>query len=296
MSHSYTTETFIQASAKLDKMCQWLEDIGIDYSRTRVRKYQELFSCLARHQLMNDLDGFSQKYSFPEFVNAGHEVAELERIYSGLNSQNDTELTVHLKKAIKGHELYVLDREDRSGRDFSFELVIAAKFTRCGYHIDFGNDADVRTEIEGNPFYVECKRLKSNQKIQKRIKHGLKQLHKRYGKSNSPEKARGILALSIGKVVNPGFGILEADSQQSLGKKAYLYNKRFIETYRKYWQNIKDRRTLGAVIVFDVPGVIMPRKRLERCHEVTLNNSMPTNTPDHDFFLRISNRVFPNQN
>lgn len=166
MSHFYISQSYVDASSRIDQACLWLETLGIEYSRTRVGKYRALFEELAKSQLANSLHDFYEHYSFEEWVNAAHEVAELARIYEGLSQQNDPRLVARLRDALKGQELYVLDSEDRSGRDFSLELSIAAKFARAGYSVDFGHDADLKLVIEGREFYVECKRLKSESKIQ----------------------------------------------------------------------------------------------------------------------------------
>lgn len=292
MKHVYSTASYVEASAKLDQVCGWLEGLGINYSRTRVGKYKILFSTLAKHQLSNNLDEFHEKYSFPEWVNAAYETAELVRMYEGLNSYNDVSLNERLKDSLKGHELFVFDNDDRSGRDFSFELSVAAKFARQRYPIDFGHDADLKVQLNGGILFLECKRLKSAKKIQRRIKDGLKQLHKRYVKAEVPSYARGILVLSINKILNTELGLLEAENDEELGNKAFAYNARFIDEYKNYWQKNVDKRTLGAAVILDAPGVLRANNQLITCHEVTMNNSVPPNTNDHSLLLDIAHNVF----
>ncbi len=293
MTHFYISQTYVNASAQLDSACAWLESLGIEYSRTRVGKYKALFSTLAKHQRAGNLDAFYEEYTFEAWANAAYEVAELVRMYEGLGNQCNSSLVTRLRDALKGHELYVLDAQNRSGRDFSLELVIAAKFARSGYSIDFGHDADIKANLAGFTFYVECKRLKSPRKVQERIKDGLSQLHRRYVKSELPEKARGLLVLSIGKTINPSLGLLEADSPESLGEKAFEYNQAFIEQYRSYWQTKIDKRTLGVAVVHDALGVIKPNNQLTTCHEITVNNCIPSNTADHALLLQVTHQVFP---
>lgn len=292
MTHFYISQPYIDASAQLNNACDWLESLGIEYSRTRVGRYKALFSALAKHQLAGSLNAFYDEYTFETLVNAAHEVAELVRMYEGLSSQNNPNLVTRLRKALKGHELHVLDSKDRSGRDFSLELAMAAKFARCGYAIDFGHDADLKVEIAGVPLYVECKRLKSTQKIKLRIKDGLHQLHRRYAKSRLPVMAQGLLVLSIGKTVNSNLGLLEADDPKSLGDKAFAHNRAFINKYKPYWQMKVDPRTLGVAVVLDTPGILKPTKQLITCHEVTINNSVPINTHGYQLLQQIINSVF----
>ena len=293
MSTEYSSQTFVAASAKLDVACAWLESLGINYSRTRVGRYKAIFSALARHQLAGTLSAFYDEYTFEAWVNAAHEVAEVVRMFEGLTGNSDPNLTTRLRDSLKSHELYVLDTQDRSGRDFSFELSIAAKFARYGYEIDFGHDADLKVTIGTYTFFVECKRLKSAQKMQRRIKDGLDQLHKRYVKSEDPPNSRGLLALSIGRTVNPGLGFLEGESPESIGESAFKHNAAFIERYKSYWQTKIDRRTLGVAVVLDTPGIVTRIKQVVTCHEVTMNNCISPYSPEYDLLLNVAHHVFP---
>lgn len=291
MVHFYASQTYVDASRRLDDACTWLEGLGIDYSRTRVGRYKILFSDFATYQLAKKLDVFFEQHA-NVWVNAVHEVAELMRMYEGLSGSSDPNLVSRLRNSSRGHELFVLDNDDRSGRDFSFELSVAAKFARHGYEINFGHEADIEVIVEGTTFYVECKRLKSPRKVQSRIKDGLKQLHKRYVKSSDPSNARGLLALAIGKAVNSSLGLLEANNAESLGEKAFAHNAAFIEKYKSYWQINVDQRTLGAVIVLDTPGMLRSEKKLVTVHEVNMNNCISVNTKDYQLLLRVANEVF----
>lgn len=293
MTHFYTSQTFVAWSSRLDEACAWLESLGINYSATRVGKYKGIFSALAKHQLDGTLDAFYDKYKFESWVNAVHEVAEVMRMFEGLTGSSDPSLSSRLRDALKSHELYVLDTQNRSGRDFSFELSIAAKFARRGYAIDFGHIADLKVEIGDLNFFVECKRLKSPQKVQRRIREGLDQLHKRYVKSDHPPNAHGLLVLSIGKTINPNLGFLEADNPKSLGEKAFLHNAAFIEKYKSYWQTKVDPRTLGVGVVLDTPGIMKQTKKVVTCHEVTINNCVPVNSHGYALLLQITQDVFP---
>ena len=292
MSDHCLSQTYVAASHQLDNACTWLRDVGIDYSKTRIGRYRNLFSDLAKYQLANTLHKFFEKHTFDEWVNAAHETAELVRIYEGLSGSTDASLVSRLRSATRGHELYILDNDDRSGRDLTFELSVAAKFARHGYIVNFGHDADIETIVEGTTFYVECKRLKSAQQIQKRIKDALKQLHNRYKGSHNPFESRGILALSIGKTINPALGLLEAQNAANLGKKAFAHNAAFIEKYRSYWQTKVDPRSLGVIVVLDTPGMLSVEKKLVTVHETTMNNCMPAGTKDYRLLLRVTKEVF----
>lgn len=129
-----------------------------------------------------------------------------------------------------------------------------------------------------NTHFIVCKRLKSAQKVQRRIKDGLDQLHKRYVKSEDPQNSRGLQVLSIGRIINPRLEFLEGENPETIAESAFKHNAVFIERYKSYWQNKVDRRTLGVAVVFDTPGIVKSIKQVVTCHEVTMNNCIHPNS------------------
>lgn len=292
MPHHYTSKTYADASTQLDSACKWLQSIGINFSPTRVGKYRKIFAAVAKHQQSKTVSAFLEGNKFEEWVNAAHEVAEISRIFEGLSTQDNANLIQRLKRALKGHDRYVLEDNDSSGRDFSFELSVAAKFVRSGYAVDFGHDADIAVDMKPFSFYAECKRLKSKLQIEKRIAEGLQQLVTRYEASPNPTQARGILVLSIGKTVNSDLGLLVANSSEALADAAFRHNAAFIAQYKSSWQMGVDHRTLGVAIILDAPGIIESENKLVTCHEITMNNSVPVETENHALLFRVAHQVF----
>lgn len=281
------SQSFVEASSQLDAACAWIKQLGINYSPTRVGKYKSIFTALASHQLAGSLEQLAHKLPEAEFVNAAHESAEVVRIYQGLAGVNDPLLVARLRDALRGHNLYVLDKENRSGRDFSFELVIAAKFAKAGAFVDFGHLADLRSNHQGHQLFVECKRLKSIQKVKERIKGGLRQLHARYESTDDPENARGLLVVAAGKLYNAELGYIEATDVQDLTRKTAAFTTSFIEKYRNLWQERPDPRTIGVLVVFDAPAILKPRNLLVTCHEVGISHCMPMDSPRFPYYLSL---------
>jgi hypothetical protein len=288
----YSSQTFVDAAARLGGTCSWLEGLGVRYSPTRIGQYRRIFNRLAELQNYGEPEKLLETYTLEALVNAAHEVAEVARIYEGLGSSSDPDLARRLKAALRGHALYVLDDGARSGRDFSFELVVASKIARASLPVDFGHDADVRTEFEGHEVYIECKRPRSSGRVADLISEGLAQLKKRFRESSQPANARGLLGLSIGTAVNSEFGILRAEDWRALGEAAGMHTSKFIADYGEVWRAEPDRRFLGAVIVFDGVGIVGPTEKLDTFHDVALNNAVEPGTQDWEFLLRFSSRVF----
>lgn len=286
------TLTYESASREFDDFCTWLDAVGISYSITRVGKYRSIFQALAAAQKAESMNGFYKKYSRMDYYNAVVERAQLMRISDGLRGVNDYDIVERLKKAVRSHELFVLDTENRSGRDFSLELDIAAKFARSGYSLDFAHDADVSALKDGLNLFVECKRLKSEAHVRDNIKKGLKQLKNRYKASSaSANMIRGLLVLSIGKVINPEFGYMEGTDITSIGDDCARLVNAFVARYSRYWlYEQADQRSLGVAIVLDAPGV--PRSTdkpiVYSIHEVVVTNIVQSSSPEHALLEQIA--------
>lgn len=288
------TQSYVSASKELDEVCAWLQKIGISYSATRVGKYKKIFAELAQAELANDRANFMKRHTGEDFLNAIVERTQLIRIYGGLGKLSDPELVERLKKAVRGHELFVMDTDNRSGRDFSLELDVAAKFARNGYEIDFSHTADVKASKDNLQLFVECKRLKSENKIRDNIKDGLKQLKNRYKSSDDPNASRGLLVLSIGKIVNPNFGFLEGQTVDDIGKQCGRHADAFMNKYSRYWRHPgADQRSLGVAIVLDAPGHTFERGLPFSVHEIAINNIVAPTSLDHSLLLDVTQAFKP---
>lgn len=298
MLNIYKTTSYIEASAELNEACDWLVNVGIKISKTRIDKYKVIFIALSEAQKNDKLDEYVKSISIYDFTNAIYEVAEIIKIYKGLCHIKDKQLFERINKLTKSHELYVSDNSGRSGRDFAFELTIAAKFALQNYIIDYNHKADLFVKFNKIDLFVECKRLKSKKKITKNIKKGLKQLRERYKSSDKPESSYGILVLSIAKIYNENLGILEATTSHELGEKAQAYNDFFVKQYNGQWQypNSGDGRTLGVFIVFSSIGAIKTDNKSKITYttfnEVAMTNTVSTLTDNYQLLLNIALNVF----
>jgi len=283
-----TTQSFIAASEEFEEVCAWLERIGVGFSATRVGRYKALFAAMAEAQRTDDLEGLFKKNTPMDFLNAIVERAQLMRIYSGLHELSDEMLVGRLKKAFRSHALYVMDSEHRSGRDFSLELDVAAKFARNGFEIDFGHDADVKATKGNFQIFVECKRLKSENKVRENIAKGLKQLKNRYKASLNSEACRGVLVLSVAKIHNPRFEFLLGQNVEDIGEQCAAHVDSFLTRHSRYWHHTGvDQRTLGVALIFDAPGRTLQRNIPFSLHEVAFDNVVATSSPDYPRFVEL---------
>lgn len=291
--HNFSRSSYIEVYDEFEKASEWLVLCGVHYSKSRINKYKEILSKLADAQKANSLfDIGEDDITFVEFMNSAQEAEEVISIYRGL-SQIDSDLFQdRLVKILKGTEFRVDELHNSHGRDIAFELLVAAKFVTSGFSVDFGTEADLKVKYKDITLFVECKRIKSKKKVQRRIKEALKQLHKRYKTASDPSSSKGLLSLSIGSIINPGMKLLTGKTATDVGEKAEKYNARFIEKYKKYLHNTKDKRTIGSVIILTTPSIILDENLLTRCSQVSLNNSCDKDSIDYLWLTDIADKVF----
>jgi len=163
--------------------CEWFSSIGFEWADTRYGIYENHF---AKFEELAELKGASSvdieiKHAFD---NAYLEANEIVRVYSDLRQFEHTQFYEQLRKALSGQE-YRGRVDNDQARDFLFELSTATRFLRAGCEVELSEVCDIVAEIPEGTIFIECKRMKSVNKIAKNIKKASEQIKKRIGKKPS---------------------------------------------------------------------------------------------------------------
>jgi hypothetical protein len=285
------TLPYDQYAELLSEACAWVARLGIQYSATRLGAYERLWKRLAACYKSKNLDSFFDSVPFQTFLNAAFESTEIIETYKGMSHISDVAFGAKLKSAFRGHDLYVMDNDGRSGRDIGFELYIASKFAAKGMNINFSSIADVEVHYKGRKLFIECKRLRSRGEVRTRIKDGIGQLKKRFESSNEPGEAVGILALSVTKLLNPTLGSLKSDSVIEVSETAGRHIDQFMARYAKHWSDPTDRRFLGTIISLNSPCIIERKRLFLTSQELTVTNNVRHGTREFKHLIEIANQV-----
>ncbi len=167
---------------RIDDVIEWLKnkDIKVDVSRYSRYKQYILDFCADSEKnkgkilLMSDLESMFDKSS-----EAIREIYQIVAVFDAFKNEESKIFDEKLKKIIVGKDFYEGDEND-SGRDFLYELFIAAWYKRKGFDIVFESEilTDVIARNENSDVYIECKRLKSSNGYEANYKKGCKQLRK----------------------------------------------------------------------------------------------------------------------
>ena len=156
----FSKSSYIEVYTEFEKACDWIASCGANYSKSRINKYKQKLSLLAEAQRTDSLSDIENNVKFPEFVNSAQEAEEVISIYRGLSQVASDLFQDRLVKILKGTEFRVDEINDSHGRDIAFELLIAAKFAKSGFPVDFGTEADLKVEYK-NVISGSSKSIKS---------------------------------------------------------------------------------------------------------------------------------------
>jgi hypothetical protein len=270
---------------------RWFESFGFDLAATRLRRYKDCIDELATHYADGTLDTVDFRETFPRIATALSEAAEIMRIHIGLAELYSSDLRAKLEFVLSGKDGRPSPQDFDPSRDTAFELLIASRCRQAGFDVDIGTRADLLLKYRGISVYLECKRIKSVQKVRKRIKDALKQLHQRYKTDPEPIKSRGMLTLSITDMVNPEHGLLTGDSSSEVSDKAQRYVDNFILRHQGLWQKTTDHRSIGALVEMSVPTMIESENLFTTCHQLAMNNSCPLQSEDGKILAGIAHKL-----
>ena len=128
------------------------------------------------------------------------------------------------------------DQNSSKGRNALFELVMAAKLKQAGYEPILGKHPDLAIDADGRRLLIECKRPASEGAVRKRIKEAGTQLAGQVRSWRSGAGTRGVVAVSLTKLINPGDKVLTYtgvdDGRRFLGDALERLQKEFESTVR----------------------------------------------------------------
>lgn len=167
---------------RIDGVIEWLKDKDIKAGVSRYSRYKQHildFSVESEKNkgkilLMSDLEEMYEKSA--ESI---REIYQIVAVYDAFRDEENKSFDERLKKIIDGKDFYGGNENDQ-GRDFLYELVIAAWYKQKGFDIVFESEnlTDVIARNEVSDIYIECKRLKSSKGYEANYKKACKQLGK----------------------------------------------------------------------------------------------------------------------
>lgn len=249
----FNTATYREVANDLGRAIAWLESLGFSVAPTRIGDYRRHLNRVSDALETGTLEALLVDMGTSNLINTLFESTELRLIHQLLEPIATPDLVARLKSFIKGPAAY---RDEKSGsssnraRNVGFELSLGAQLLNSGIPVEFHPDGDLRFHFEGHEFFIECKRPQVDHQVNSRVKGALSQLATRYSAAKDPAAARGLVAISATKIINPFGNYYRTASRETLDAGLSRAVQEFIETHERKWQSPSDARTLGCILEF----------------------------------------------
>lgn len=198
---NYLTTAYPKESEELEsnyrEALDWIQSLGIPTKNTRLDIYSNSLKEIPKtiEELLKEEDENRGVTKFLELQKTLGEISEIIRFHTSFKKIDSESFISKLKKISSGKPFTANSANDPS-RDFAFELSIAGRFIRAGIEVDLNQLADLVAIIDSKIIFIECKRIKSEKQIEKRIKEARDQISKR-SKSTISKKNFGFIAANI---------------------------------------------------------------------------------------------------
>ena len=271
---------------EFEKVLSWLDKLGVNTKIGRIAAYKLYLEVLIDNPKNESIPPIKR-------ANIQREIFELVWIYQNYLDEKSESLKKHVKKTLKGVMAVNIEKvKDHSPRNFLFELRVAAYFKKYGFDINLDTDCDLIATKNKDRFYIECKRLNSSDKIEKRIKEAERQLNKRFNSIDEKYNNYGLIWIDLSFILTNYSGFYSTHYRRT-GQIAarydllnltmnnlprIKYNKRIIGLIS---QNIypgisaipKGRFTGSTVNIFPTTNNPLKRRKLRKTMKVLLENN-----------------------
>jgi hypothetical protein len=234
--------------------CEWISSYGIDYEKTRFGDYERDFL-----EFLNKKGKVEAKESLRMFFNAHLEANELIRIKNVFDKHNELVDHDSIKKTVSGQKFRNGSKKDQS-RDFAFELGVATRFIKAGYYVELNNLADLVAQVNGRTLYVECKRIKSQRQLEKRVKEANKQLESRF-LIDKNHLSRGMVALNLTDILNPDAMPVLQTSFEAYRRFSAEALKHFVQVNLEAFTKKRSSKSLAVLTEFSTQGFILAERK-----------------------------------
>jgi hypothetical protein len=285
--------TYDVIAQQLDDIESWFKNLSIQLAGTRLETYKRNIKMLIKYHNEGKIREFAKLTDFKQIVFSLSESFELCSIYQAFKDTDPRLLRKWLALVAKGP--LMIDQEDpvRStgqARDFLFELNMMALLKARGIPVVLNSVADVHVMFEGKDILLECKRPQTRRSVEGNFLKASKQLTRsldQLGKQNS----KGVVSVSIGKILNRGHMFLVGNDEADLAAKADISMKRFWNQFRHLAGRVIDIRIIGVLCHLNGPAVVEDIKLLTDLQLLHAHPLCLPHTADFLLFQRMMRRL-----
>ena len=149
----------------------------------------------------------------------------------------------------------------------------------AGITPDLSGPADVACDVRSRRLLFECKRPFSDAKLTRRINEAAEQLERKL--DSQPQGARGLIAISLSRIINPGDARLVGTNEASLRETLARIVREHGEGLRYAWEPFRGTRIIGIVFHAITPAIEWARPRVAVGQQIVGFSLSKPNTRDN---------------
>ncbi|HEY2499764.1 MAG TPA: hypothetical protein VGK24_22105 [Candidatus Angelobacter sp.] len=195
--------SYADVLSDLDGIDDWLQRLGLVAKQDRIhfaievlRRAEENFRQSGGRQ--PEVIGNND-----DFIFGVCEALEIRDIYRAFNNEPKERIAPILDRALSGpHRPADENEQNADGRNIGFELAFGADLRLRGANVEL-EEPDLRLSIDGHTYLLACKRPRRAESIRACIRDAVRQLRTSVV-DEANQQASGIIAISVGRILNPG--------------------------------------------------------------------------------------------
>lgn len=264
-------ETYQEILDKLKDLDSWLSSLGVSKQADRIRLHISNIRKLQQAYQNDTLKKLAENRGTVQLMWSLIEAMEFADIYISLHDYEPKVLRKKLKIALKGPVDPGAEASAVSsnvGRNTMFELNLASRLRRTGVAVHLDTNPDILCKIGLQNLYIQCKRPFLEQNIPRNVSAAKRQLTRDI--SNSQDKsARGLIAISVSRVFNPGDKLFVIKTKQVMKRLADDVQD-IAQKYSRSWKQIIDTRIIGILFHVITPAFVEDISLLTTAQQVDI--------------------------
>ena len=284
---SIPTESYASIFDKYANALSWMGEIGVKFGTGRTSHYEKIVGYWKDSYKTATPE--EAKEIFPDFVSSMFEIHDFVDVYRAFHNIPSYKLDLianKLQKAVNG-PINAADESPKStaARNYLFEAVVAARGHRPdkGIYAILDAESDTGIKFKGKKLWIECKRVTVEDKIESNTRKASSQLEtilkKQIGTGH-----KGIVAIDVSKIFNPGDKILVKNNDTELLNTIDGIMDSFIREKSNIWQRVYKRRNkkvIGTIIRFAFMSTSEERNILVHSSQWGMNPRLGISKSDH---------------
>jgi hypothetical protein len=177
-------------------------------------------------------------------------------------------------------------------RNILFELNLASKLWNAGLAPELGEHPDLTIQIASSPILIQCKRPFSPTGARRALRDAKDQLSEDL--SGSSVGSRGVIGLSLSRLLNPGDQIFryqsEADARKALADQLETETYELLSAWGGPGKDI-----IGILCHVITPGVDDSARLWMMIQQMIIHPFAPPGSPDEELFRLINDALAENR-